>query len=106
MGREPSGPSPFIPSWNLHNESRLSIRANALEFDRHAFPLAAIADTETMGSPTLSHNMTYAAAQSMFYLTAGARRIQLFSEMDTTHAGCRARVADLECRISELNNDL
>lgn len=58
----------FNPSCNLHNESRLSACANALEFARHAFPPAAAADMEAMGSPALSHNMTYVAVQSMFYL--------------------------------------
>lgn len=38
FGKSSSGPSPSAPPWNLHNESRLSVRANALEFSRHAFP--------------------------------------------------------------------
>lgn len=27
-----SGPSLFVPTWSLHNDSRLSVRANAMEF--------------------------------------------------------------------------
>lgn len=54
------GPSLFVPTWSLHNESHLSVRANAMEFAQHAFPLVTIADMEAMGSASLSHNMSYA----------------------------------------------
>lgn len=42
----------------------------------------------------------------MFYLVAGAWRIQLLSEMEATHVGCGFRVAELERRVSELGDDL
>ncbi|CAH1421562.1 unnamed protein product [Lactuca virosa] len=42
----------FVPSWDLRNNSRLSVRNNALEFSRHAFPSAAVGDMEAMeGTP-------------------------------------------------------
>ena len=50
--------------------------------------------------------MTYAVAQSIFYLVAGARRIQMFSEIERAHVGYGDRVIELERRISELNSDL
>ena len=65
----------FVPAWNLNNDSCLSIRANVVEFSHHALPPTAVADMEAMSSSALSHNMSYAAAQSMFYLVAGAQRI-------------------------------
>lgn len=74
-GKGSSGPSLFVPTWSLHNESCFSFRANAVEFARHAFPPVVVADMEAMGSPALSHNLSYAAVQAMFYLVAGARRI-------------------------------
>lgn len=77
----------YVSAWSLH-ESRLSVRTNAVEFARHAFPLAIVVDMEAMGSSALSHNMSYAAAQTMFYLVAGARRIQLPNEMEAAHSGC------------------
>lgn len=70
------------------------------------FPPAVVADMEAMDSPALSHNMTYVAAQAMFYLVAGARRIQLLGEMETAHAGCGSRVIKLERHVSELSDDL
>ena len=56
----------FVPSCDLRNDSRLSVRNNALEFYRHAFPLASVGDMEAMGNPALAHNMAYAAAQPCF----------------------------------------
>lgn len=61
---------------------------------------------EAMGSPALFHNMTYATAQAMFYLVAGAQRIQMFGEVEAAHAGCGTCVAELERRVSELSGDL
>lgn len=65
----------FVPVWNLNNESHLSVCTNAMEYARHAFLPSVVADVEAMGSFALSHNMSYAAAQTMFYLVSGARRI-------------------------------
>lgn len=59
-----------------------------------------------MGSPALSHNMSYAAAQAMFYLVAGARRIQSLGEMEVMHARCSARISELERRVLELGDNL
>ena len=95
-----------MPSWDLRNDSRLSVRANALEFSRHAFPLAAVGDMDAMGSPALSHNMAYAAAQAMFYLVAGSRCIHSLGEMEGAHTTCGSRVAILEHRLGELGDDL
>lgn len=61
---------------------------------------------ESMGSPALSHSMTYAAMQAMFYLVTGAWRIQMLSEMEAANAGCGTHIMELEHRISELNGDL
>lgn len=70
------------------NKYCLFVRTNAVEFARHAFPMAVIVDMEATGSHALSYNMSYAAAQTMFYLVAGARRIQLPNEMEAAHSGC------------------
>lgn len=105
-GEGSSGPSPFVPTWSLHNESCLSVHANAMEFARYAFPPAAVADMEAMVSPSLSHNITYVAAQAMFYLIAGTRHIQLLGEMEATHAWCGSCVIELERHVSELGDDL
>lgn len=77
-----------------------------MEFARHAFPLAAVADMEAMSNPALSHNMSYAAAQTMFYLVAGAWRIHLLGEMEDANAGSDSRVTELGRRVSELGDDL
>lgn len=61
---------------------------------------------EAMGSPILSHNMSYVVAQAMFYLVTGARRIQLLNEMVVTHSGCSAREGGLRHRIFELESDV
>lgn len=61
---------------------------------------------EAMGSPALSHNMSYAVAQAMFYLIACVRCIQLLGEMEVAHAGCGSRMAKLERHVSELGDDL
>lgn len=42
----------------------------------------------------------------MFYLVAGARRIQLLGEMEVVHVGCCSRVTELERRVSEHGVDL
>lgn len=99
-------PPAFVPSWNLHNDSRLSVRANAFEFSRHAFPPAVVSDMEAMGNPALAHNMAYAAAQAMFYLVAGSRRVHSLGEMEAAHATCESRTARLEHRVGELGEDL
>lgn len=106
VGEGSSTPSIFVPTWNLHNESRLFVRANAVECALHAFPPAAVADMEAMGSPALSHNMSYVAVQEMFYLVAGARHIQSLEEMEVVHAGCGSCVSELERRVFELGDDL
>lgn len=41
------------------------MHGNAIEFARHAFPSAAVADMKAMGSPALSHNFSYAVAQAI-----------------------------------------
>lgn len=96
----------FVPAWNLNNDSRMSVDANAVEFARHAFPFVVVADMEAMGSSSLSHNMSYAAAQPMFYLVAGARRIQLLGDIEAVNAGCDVHEVGLRCQISELGNDI
>ncbi|KAL7587627.1 hypothetical protein Lser_V15G36969 [Lactuca serriola] len=100
------GSTVFVPSWDLRNNSRLSVSANSLEFSRHAFPPAAVEDMEAMGNPALTHNMAYAAAQAMFYLVVGSRRIHTLGKVESTHATCGSRVASLEHRLSKLGDDL
>lgn len=106
FNEDSSRPSPFIPSWNLHSESRLSVRDNDLKFSRHVLPPTATTDMEVMCSTALSHNMTCAIAQAMFYLIVGVWRIQMFSEVEAAHVGCKTRVAELERCVSELSGDL
>lgn len=77
----------FVPTWNLRDDSRLSIRANSIEFSGHAFPPAAASDMEAIGSPTLAHNITYTSAQAVFYLVVGARHVQILNEMEAVHLG-------------------
>lgn len=94
-----SGSNVFFPAWNLQNEPHLSICTNDVEVACHAFLLPAVTDMEAMGSPTLSHNMSYVAARAMFYLVAGARQIQLLNEMETAHTGCGFWEANLKRQI-------
>lgn len=42
------GASLFITRWNLCTDSRLFVRANALEFPCHVFPPATVSDMDTM----------------------------------------------------------
>lgn len=53
---------PFVSKWNLYDDSRLSVRANVVDFSHHAFPLAAVADMDAMTNVALSHNMPYGTA--------------------------------------------
>ena len=76
-----------------------------MEFARHAFPQAAIADIEVMGSPTLFHNMSYVAAQVMFYIVAGAWRIQLLGEMEAARVGCDSLVTEFGHHVYEFSDD-
>lgn len=94
----------FVPSCSLNNGSHLSVRANTVDFARHAFPPTAVSDMESMGSPTLSHNMYYSAAHAMFYLVAGDRRLQSLNEMEAAHSRCSTHEDGLRCQISELEN--
>lgn len=57
------------------------MRTNAIEFSRHALHLVSIVERDAMGSSPLSHNMSYVATHTMFYLAAGSRRIHCMSEM-------------------------
>lgn len=77
-----------------------------MEFSRHAFPTVVVADMEAMGSPSLSHNMSYVVAQAMFYPVAGAHRIQLLSKMEAAYLGCGAQETILKHRITEHENDV
>ena len=61
---------------------------------------------EAMGSSALSHNMSYVVVHAVFYLVVGARRIQLLSEMETSHAGCKSREARLKGQVFELGSDM
>ena len=105
-GDSSTGYSVFVPSWDLCNDSRLSVRANALEFSRHALPPAVVGDMDAMSNPALVHNMAYAATQTMFYLVAGSRRVHALGEMEAIHAACESRVTGLERRLGELGKDL
>lgn len=59
-----------------------------------------------MGSPVLSHNMSYDAAQATFYLFVGARHIQLLNEIKVAHSGCSAQEGNLRSQVCELENDV
>lgn len=61
---------------------------------------------EATSSPALCHNMSYVAAQAMFYLVAGTYRIQLLNEMEPAHTCYGAQEASLRRRIGELENDV
>lgn len=61
---------------------------------------------EAMGSPPLSHNMSYDVVQAMFFLVAGARRIELLGEIEAAHVGCGSRVTELGHRVSKLGDYL
>lgn len=76
-----------------------------MEFVHHAFPLIVVSDLDAIGSPALSHNMPYTAAQAMFYLVDDSWHIQLLSEMDKIHPGCDAREAEYKHQIFELEKD-
>lgn len=95
----------FILTCNLHSESHLSVCANTIEFTRHAFPSTTVMNMDAMGSPALSHNMTYVAAQAMFYLVAGARHIKSLGEMEAMHARCGSRISEFERHVVELGDD-
>lgn len=101
-----SGSNVFVPTWSLQNESRLSVHTNTVEFANHEFSPIVVANTEAVGSPTLSHNMSYTAAPTMFYLVASARRIQLPNEMEASHSGCGVQEASQKCQNTELENDV
>lgn len=77
-----------------------------MEFARHTFPHVVVADMEAMSSSALSHNMSYAATHAMFYLVAGAYRVQLLSVTEAAHSGCAAQESNLRRRIAELENDV
>lgn len=77
-----------------------------MEFACHAFLPAAIADMEAMGSHALSHNISYTTAQAMFYLVAGAHRIQPLGEIEVVHAVCGAQETSLKHQIVEIENDV
>lgn len=77
-----------------------------MEFACHVFPPADVTEMQAMGSPSLPHNMSYAAAHAMFYLVAGAHRIQLLNEMEATHTGCGVQEGNLKRRIAELEKDV
>ncbi|CAH1425397.1 unnamed protein product [Lactuca virosa] len=58
---------------------------------------------DAMGSPALSHNMSYAAAQGdLFYLVAGARRFIPGRNGKLRMPGAGARISELERRCLEL----
>lgn len=42
--RNDPGSNVFVPSWSLRNDSRLSVRTDAIEFSCHAFPPVVVTD--------------------------------------------------------------
>ncbi|CAI9269058.1 unnamed protein product [Lactuca saligna] len=81
--------SVFVPSWDLHNDSQLSVRANALEFSHHcniripshAFPPATVGDMEAMNFTNaislIQHAAFVAEVESVqkTYVGAGGRDV-------------------------------
>lgn len=63
-------------------------------------------DESVDSSCTHSHNMSYATAQSKFYLVVGTWWIQLLGDVKVTHAGCDVHEAGLRRQVSELGNDI
>lgn len=49
----------FVPTWNMWNDSRLSVCTNSMEFARHSFPPVAITDMDAMGIPVMVHNVGF-----------------------------------------------
>lgn len=96
----------FVPIWSFRSDSHLYVRTNAIEFARHAFPPTAVADMESMGSPTMAHNMFYAAVHAMLYLVGGSHCIQLLNEMEVPHDGFTTREVELWRQVCELERDV
>lgn len=91
---------PFVPKWNIYNESWLSICANTIEFARHAFPPVVVADMDAIANIAFSHNISYAIAQAMFYLVAGSRCIQRLGELERVHTNFVARESKYKLQIT------
>lgn len=100
------GSNLFVSSWSLQNYSLLFVCTNVVKFARYTFPPTVVTDMEAIGCPVLAHNMSYVAAQVMFYLVFGSRRIQLLNEMEVAHASYRAREVELKHQIDELEKNV
>lgn len=83
--------------------SHISFRFIVIEFTRHAFPLAIVSDLDNMISPDLVHNMNFVAAQCMFYLGDGARRVQRLSDLEKRCATLVANEPELKRQVSVLD---
>lgn len=77
-----------------------------MEFARHAFLAAIVADMEAMDIPALSHNLSYAITHAMFYLVASSHRVQHLNKIEDAHLACATQESNLWHWIIELENDV
>lgn len=87
----------FVLDWSLLNSSCLSVRANAHEFTRHVFPSVTLVDMENMIIHALVHDMIYVAAQCVFYLVVGTRRVQHLSDLEQRCVALENSEKELMC---------